>query len=572
MFIDFFSRGFFSEPIWNPFCPVIIVSSLILIAVAVQYRQNKQLANEIIEAETGSLSVAGIFLLLGVLSVECYQFFLYYPSILPIPMETINDTINVNVALGTLSVLWAGYALVLFVLGILFQSLFLRGCSLIVLFGALVKIVVAEIFRRPDYNIAFANPYFITMLAPVLTVMFTAVWIIRIKPAESKPECDAFLFVGLSGLMLFWIFLSVECFTYFNKNPFSIDPVTQTFIATASLPVLWGLLGGMLVVIGTAGQSVWLRRFGLLVFAATVTVILCLIMFRRPAFDIPLLNPYFLTIFIPAIIMIIAAIWRIRLYPLKDQEEQISFLTFGIFGIVLLWLGLSVECFNYFNIRTDIPNNQFLAQVSLTVFWTLLAIIGAIIAGTFQSKLFRILSVGLILLTLLKVLPLELWTRPDYLTPFLNPFAFPLCLLAITTIFVCVYLISTLDEKDIVEQNVYQIIAFTGVVFLWLVLSLECFKAVRLLQGASNEAWKAQMSLSILWSVFAGVLIFIGFIWRSPVLRWMAILLFAVTLTKILLVDMAGVHEIYRFGAVFVLAVFLSLAAWAYQRFKPELK
>ncbi|MDR2644308.1 MAG: hypothetical protein LBC74_16120 [Planctomycetaceae bacterium] len=42
--------------------------------------------------------------------------------------------------------------------------------------------------------------------------------------------------------------------------------------------------------------------------------------------------------------------------------------------------------------------------------------------------------------------------------------------------------------------------------------------------------------------------------------------------TKILIVDMAGVHEIYRFGAIFVLAIFMALAAWAYQRFTPESK
>jgi uncharacterized membrane protein len=78
------------------------------------------------------------------------------------------------------------------------------------------------------------------------------------------------------------------------------------------------------------------------------------------------------------------------------------------------------------------------------------------------------------------------------------------------------------------------------------------------------------MALSILWSIFAGVLIGIGFIWRSPVLRWMAILLFAATLTKILIVDMSGANPLYRCGAVFALALILALAAGVYQRFKPE--
>jgi uncharacterized membrane protein len=78
------------------------------------------------------------------------------------------------------------------------------------------------------------------------------------------------------------------------------------------------------------------------------------------------------------------------------------------------------------------------------------------------------------------------------------------------------------------------------------------------------------MALSILWSLFAGVLIGIGFVWRSATLRWMAIILIAATLGKLLMVDMSGVNELYRFGAVFALASLLALATWAYQRFKPE--
>jgi len=42
------------------------------------------------------------------------------------------------------------------------------------------------------------------------------------------------------------------------------------------------------------------------------------------------------------------------------------------------------------------------------------------------------------------------------------------------------------------------------------------------------------------------------------------------TLMKILIVDMSGVNEQYRFGAVFASATLLALATWAYQRFKPE--
>jgi len=154
--------------------------------------------------------------------------------------------------------------------------------------------------------------------------------------------------------------------------------------------------------------------------------------------------------------------------------------------------------------------------------------------------------------------------------PFFNPYAMPILLLSMVVLALGCIWTSRLGDDDAAEREFYRYIAFAGVAFLWFTMSVECFRSVRLLAGAADEAWRAQMALSILWSLFAGVLIAIGFIWRSSILRWMAILLFGTTLLKVLIVDMQGVHELYRFGAVFVLALLLMSAAWAYQRFKPE--
>ena len=41
-------------------------------------------------------------------------------------------------------------------------------------------------------------------------------------------------------------------------------------------------------------------------------------------------------------------------------------------------------------------------------------------------------------------------------------------------------------------------------------------------------------------------------------------------LTTDIINDMADIDRIYRIGEFFVLALVMMLAAWAYQRFKPE--
>jgi len=80
----------------------------------------------------------------------------------------------------------------------------------------------------------------------------------------------------------------------------------------------------------------------------------------------------------------------------------------------------------------------------------------------------------------------------------------------------------------------------------------------------------AQMAVSAWWALYAGLVLAIGFRARLPLLRWTALVLFAITLVKVFLFDMADLDEIYRIVAFFVLAVLLGISAWAYQRYQVE--
>jgi uncharacterized membrane protein len=110
-----------------------------------------------------------------------------------------------------------------------------------------------------------------------------------------------------------------------------------------------------------------------------------------------------------------------------------------------------------------------------------------------------------------------------------------------------------------------------GVVLVWWVLSVDTYSFF-VSRGALPEAdmtrwqWAGQMALSALWAVFASVLLALGFRLGRPQLRWMALVLYAVTVAKVFVVDMGQLREFYRILAFFILAVLLGAAAWAYQR------
>ncbi len=166
------------------------------------------------------------------------------------------------------------------------------------------------------------------------------------------------------------------------------------------------------------------------------------------------------------------------------------------------------------------------------------------------------------------------WVREPFV-PVLNDFALPAigvaaCLLV--AVAVGRRLVKRLAEP---EQMLVALAGLGGVVLLWLVLTVDCygfFRSQAEVRGdPAHWRWLGQMSVSILWAVYATAVLALGFRFRLAGLRWTALGLYVITVAKVFLVDMAGLDQIYRIAAFFVLAIFLGIAAWAYQRIRVEL-
>jgi uncharacterized membrane protein len=86
-------------------------------------------------------------------------------------------------------------------------------------------------------------------------------------------------------------------------------------------------------------------------------------------------------------------------------------------------------------------------------------------------------------------------------------------------------------------------------------------------EGTRDEAqFRATVWISVAWAVDAAVLVAIGF-WRGrPGLRWMGLGVFALTLVKVVLVEMAQLEAVYRIGSFLVLGALLLAASFLYQR------
>ena len=75
------------------------------------------------------------------------------------------------------------------------------------------------------------------------------------------------------------------------------------------------------------------------------------------------------------------------------------------------------------------------------------------------------------------------------------------------------------------------------------------------------------MGYSVWWSVYAAGLLIGGLLGRWAAIRYMALAVFAVTLGKVFLVDMAGVEAGYRIASFLALGVLLVGVSFLYQRY-----
>ncbi len=118
-------------------------------------------------------------------------------------------------------------------------------------------------------------------------------------------------------------------------------------------------------------------------------------------------------------------------------------------------------------------------------------------------------------------------------------------------------------------DDVERVAGMTGIVLVWLILSLETYQYFTAQGGPyAEDSYRrtARMSLSVLWAAYAALVLVLGFRLRSRPLRWSALGLFGLTLGKVVLVDMAGLAGFYRVAAFFALSVMMGAAAWGYQK------
>jgi uncharacterized membrane protein len=117
-----------------------------------------------------------------------------------------------------------------------------------------------------------------------------------------------------------------------------------------------------------------------------------------------------------------------------------------------------------------------------------------------------------------------------------------------------------------------RILQVVALAYVFLLGSGEIFAwgARRRLDGLTRQEaeFHAQVAASVAWALYAAALLAAGFLLRRSEIRWTAIVLFGVTLAKVLLYDTANLDAAYRILSFLLLGGLLVAASFLYQRRK----
>lgn len=207
----------------------------------------------------------------------------------------------------------------------------------------------------------------------------------------------------------------------------------------------------------------------------------------------------------------------------------------------------------------------------ITIAWAVEAL--AILWAGLEIRSLKLRAFGGCLLGL-ALAKLLVWDTPYFhramFTPVVNRY-FLSSLVVITALFAASVLYQKVNERQARTIGIVSLLA--AVVTLWFVMSVETqtfFSALadaeKLAEDAEHQRWLGQMFLSVLWAAYAATLAAAGFARRLASVRWAGLLLFALTIIKAMLVDIAQLQQLYRIIVFFVLGVLLLAVAWGYHK------
>jgi uncharacterized membrane protein len=251
---------------------------------------------------------------------------------------------------------------------------------------------------------------------------------------------------------------------------------------------------------------------------------------------------------------------------LDAEVRQIAIQVLYAAGLLVLMAALGMELWHHgLNIKGGDADMHFFApQMTLVFAFFLLLFVAKPLAPRGLLCLTLAAATGAVGSVFLLVAYPE-FHRAAF-TTFAN-FDFVRALLLVVALFLSVWLLRRGALRQEEEPAVAAFLALAGILVLWLLLTEEIWLHYRL-RERPNWQLPAHMYISVMWAVYASVLMVLGFWQRIRPLRYIALGIFVLLLAKIFVIDTSRLETAYRIAGFLATGLALVGVSYLYQYLK----
>jgi len=356
-----------------------------------------------------------------------------------------------------------------------------------------------------------------------------------------------------------------------------------------SISVLWTLYAATTLALGLLRRSALLRWGGLLLLLAAISKVVVLdSAFYAASWHLPVINQTFMVYALLVAALAFAA-WLYGRTPGADEPEQpvIRPVLLGAANVLAL-AALSLEVFGYYDrVQTDASTEIFRVfqegkLFTLALVWTVYATCAFLFGAWRRARVWRWGGLLLLALTTPLVLLTLIYYDASWHTPVFNRTmgAFAMFVVALWLV-VRTYARSgeAFEEAPVVRPvatvaaNLLAIVALSAQA-----AGFYDAKIAEELSRAGEESLNGfpgplrdlelakQLSLSVVWALYASGLFVAGRVRNLRLLRVMALALLSLTTLKVFFWDLSSLDRVYRIISFIMLGAILLVVSYFYQR------
>ncbi len=334
----------------------------------------------------------------------------------------------------------------------------------------------------------------------------------------------------------------------------------------------WTLLAGNLVLAGLRQRDPWLRLCGIAVLGLAVFRVAVLDnIHMKTQF---LLNDGFL-VGLAALAVMGWVFWAYHRYEDRLRGWELSIRTpLLLLAVALLGWKLSVEVIMYFDQLPFAPMNQNAIRMALWLFilWTGFGLTNVFLGLRHGMAPVRKLGYGFISLALAGTAIITLGNGVELVGDYVPVFNLPL----LQSIALILGMLGV--HRWLHPDNGYGVLSWetrwrtpilvTVVLLLFVKISLEILAYFKfgVLGFSLKPLLQSQLALSVVWVLYSGAVIGLGFVRKFKPFRQLGLSLLGLTVLKVFLLDMQALERGYRIAAFVVLGIVLLGISMLYQR------